>query len=345
MENENEKAVQASGDPAVHVRFTMRHLYTVLVADDDESIRDFLVMVLADAGYATLEADNGRAAVEIAVAHQPDAALLDVVMPVMDGVAACRALKSDARTTDIPVLLLTTDAGSDQKVRWLDDGASDYLTKPFSVVELLARLRMVIVESQRRRTLMAEVAELRRLVGKKRKPLVARLRIFVASPSDVQEERKALGTVVDELNRTIGREKDVMLDLVRWETDIVPDMGPPQEVINRQIEKIGPYDIFVGIMWRRFGTPTEHAASGTQEEFQLAYESYSKTGRPRIMFYFKQAAAMFTTVHEAEQVVRVLTFRDELGKKGLYTIYNTVFDFERYVREHLTKRIGELLEG
>jgi len=63
------------------------------------------------------------------------------------------------------------------------------------------------------------------------------------------------------------------------------------------------------------------------------------------MFYFKQAAAMPTTVHEAQQVVQVLTFRDELGKKGLYTTYGTVFDFERYVREHLTKRIGELLEG
>jgi len=247
-DKEEEMADQVPAPRRVSDAPKPRRPSTVLVADDDESIRDLLVMVLTEAGYATIEADNGRAAMEMAIAHQPDVALLDVMMPTMDGFAACRAIKADPRTADIPVLLLTALAHTDSKVRGLDEGAIDYITKPFEIAELLARLRVVTMETQRRHTLIAEVAELRRLVGDRRKPLVPRLRIFVASPSDVDEERKALATVVEELNRTIGREKDVMLDLIQWETDVVPDMGPPQEVINRQIEKIGPYDIFIGIM-------------------------------------------------------------------------------------------------
>jgi len=132
----------------------MRH--TVLVADDDESIRDLLVMVLAEAGYATLDAANGQDAVELALAHRPDLALLDVMMPVMDGFAACRTIKDDPRTAGIPVLLLTALAHTDSKVRGLGDGATDYITKPFENAELLARIRKVLQEKDQRDALAAE---------------------------------------------------------------------------------------------------------------------------------------------------------------------------------------------
>jgi len=130
--------------------------HTILVADDDAAIRDLLLMVLAQAGYNTLDADNGQRAVELAVAHRPDVALLDVMMPVMDGFAACRAIKADPRTADIPVLLLTALVHVDFKVQGLDEGAADYITKPFENLELLARLRAVLHEKSRRDALVAE---------------------------------------------------------------------------------------------------------------------------------------------------------------------------------------------
>jgi len=129
---------------------------TVLVADDDGAIRDLLVLVLAEAGYDTLSAADGATAVALAVERRPDVALLDVMMPVMDGFEACRAIKDDPRTANIPVLLLTALAQTQQKVRGLDDGATDYITKPFENPELLARIRAALTEKTRRDTLATE---------------------------------------------------------------------------------------------------------------------------------------------------------------------------------------------
>jgi len=171
-----------------------------------------------------------------------------------------------------------------------------------------------------------------------RQKKVTRIRVFVALPSDVTEERHLLGKVVEELNRGMGSELDVTLELVRWETHASPDMGRPQEIINRQV---GPYDIFIGMMWRRFGTPTGVADSGTQEEFESAFLSWKTTGQPRIMFYFNQAPYTLQTSVEVDQVRRVLEFRDQIP--GLYWQYTSANEFEDRAREHLTKAVREIL--
>jgi len=129
---------------------------TVLVADDDESIRFLLVTLLDEAGYRTILAENGKMAVDLTQQHKPDIVLLDVMMPGMDGFAACRAIKTDQRTADIPVLLLTALAQTPSKVEGLDCGASDYITKPFVTTELLARLRANLVQKNRRDELAVE---------------------------------------------------------------------------------------------------------------------------------------------------------------------------------------------
>jgi HEAT repeats len=169
---------------------------------------------------------------------------------------------------------------------------------------------------------------------------VRKLRVFGASPSDVSEERDRLSRVVDELNRSIGQDRNISVELVRWETHVSPDMGRPQAIINRQI---GPYDIFIRIMWKRFGTPTGIKGSGTQEEFDSAFESWQKTGRPRIMFYFNQAPYTLQTIEETDQVRRVLEFHAKLQQQGLVWDYNGPDGFERYIREHLHSAIRELL--
>lgn len=129
---------------------------TILVADDDESIRLLLTTLLGEAGYRTILAENGQAAVQLAVEHRPDVAILDVMMPGLDGFATCRSIKADQRTADIPVLLLTALAQTPAKVQGLDCGASDYITKPFVANELLARLRATLAQKSRHDALAAE---------------------------------------------------------------------------------------------------------------------------------------------------------------------------------------------
>jgi len=174
--------------------------------------------------------------------------------------------------------------------------------------------------------------------GHKAGEQVTKLRVFVASPGDVLEERKRLREVIEELNRGIAEDKGLVLQFVGWETDAWPGIGrDAQEVINREI---GPYDIFVGIMWKRFGTPTPRAGSGAEEEFDRAYSWWSEYGRPRIMLYFNTAPFSPLSTDEAELVAKVLAFKERTRDKGaLYWEYNGPEEFERFVRQHLTKEI------
>lgn len=166
------------------------------------------------------------------------------------------------------------------------------------------------------------------------------LRVFVASPEDVKEERIAVDNAVRELNYFLDRD-NIQLKVVKWETDVTPGVGEDQQdVINQDIGD--DYDIFVGIMWRRFGTPTNRADSGTAEEFINAYERYQKNPDSlRIMFYFNQAPIIPEDI-DPEQLMSLNKFKEQLGEQGvLYWTYNGVDDFERLLKIHLNKKIKE----
>lgn len=165
-----------------------------------------------------------------------------------------------------------------------------------------------------------------------------KLRIFVASPGDALEERKRLEDVIKELNSGIAQTKGLMLEFVGWETDAWSGVGKDaQDVIN---QAIGRYDILVGIMWKRFGTPTKRAGSGTEEEFEQAYNLWLEYGRPHIMLYFNKAPFFPSSSDELEQVANVLNFKSKVADKGvLFWEYNGPNDFEKIVRQHLTKEI------
>lgn len=160
------------------------------------------------------------------------------------------------------------------------------------------------------------------------------IRIFVASPADVSGERDQLGLVVKELNETIAPYKSFSLELVRWETHCTPATGRPQGVVNAQI---GSYDIFVGIMWKRFGSPTGNAESGTEEEFRIAYDAWQKEQSPSILFYFCQQPFMPRTVEELDQCRQVLVFHRELSQKLLVWTYSEHETFADVIRPHLTR--------
>jgi hypothetical protein len=163
------------------------------------------------------------------------------------------------------------------------------------------------------------------------------VRVFIASPGDVAAERDQLSKVVGEINLTISAiapEKGIILELIRWETHVHPGMGvDAQDVVNQQITE---YDIFVGIMWKRFGTPTERAESGTEEEFLKAYSSWQEHKRLPVLFYFCQAPfPPPRSAEEIKQLARLVEFREELSQKGLVWEYSDRSTFPDVIRPHL----------
>ena len=113
--------------------------------------------------------------------------------------------------------------------------------------------------------------------------------LFVSSPSDVKEEREIVDKVITELNRTWSRIKNVHIDAIRWERDARPGFGiDAQSVLNSQLPT--EYDIFLGILWGRIGTPTGRSISGTVEEFELAFNRFkANPDSVHLMLYFKDA--------------------------------------------------------
>lgn len=116
----------------------------VLVVEDDPSIRRILLLQLEAAGYKTLEAPDGLAALQLLEREVPDLVLLDMMMPNMDGHAVCRAIRADRRLRHLPVVFLTAKVTIDSKLEGLDEGANDYLTKPYDRKEMLLRVKNLI---------------------------------------------------------------------------------------------------------------------------------------------------------------------------------------------------------
>ncbi len=121
---------------------------TILVVEDDSSVRSLITTTLKAHGYKFLTAANGEMAVMMASSHNPDIMLLDLGLPDIDGVEVIRRIRE---WSNLPIIVLSARSEDSDKIEALDQGADDYLTKPFSVDELLARLRV----TQRRLNLQA----------------------------------------------------------------------------------------------------------------------------------------------------------------------------------------------
>ena len=130
---------------------------SVLIVEDDPNIRELLQIYLEKDGYAVTTASDGGQGLAKFRAIRPNLVLLDVMMPVMDGWTVCKAIRADGNT---PVIMLTAKGELDDKVTGLKAGADDYITKPFEMKELLARIEAVL----RRSDLPKEPAKARRLV-------------------------------------------------------------------------------------------------------------------------------------------------------------------------------------
>ena len=111
---------------------------TILIVDDEKTIVDMLVYNLQKEGYNTLEANDGEQAVQIALDKKPNLVLLDIMLPKMDGLAVCKRIR---QSLDIPILMISAKDEEIDKILGLELGADDYITKPFSVRELMARVK------------------------------------------------------------------------------------------------------------------------------------------------------------------------------------------------------------
>jgi diguanylate cyclase (GGDEF)-like protein len=123
---------------------------TILVADDEPINRTLIQRRLEREKFSVITAIDGAQAVEVTKASMPDLVLMDIMMPVMDGLEACKIIKADARTRDIPVIFLSARDELELKVSGLASGANDYISKPFSSEELLARVNVALRLKQER---------------------------------------------------------------------------------------------------------------------------------------------------------------------------------------------------
>ena len=132
------------------------------------------------------------------------------------------------------------------------------------------------------------------------------LTAFLASPGDLQEERNIVRESVDRLNKVIGRELNWQIELLGWE-DTLPGYARPQSIINRDVDAC---ELFIGILWRRWGQPTGEYESGFEEEFVRASSRHNSDGKPEIWLFFKEVDVE-NIKDPGEQLSKVLKFKEE----------------------------------
>jgi two-component system phosphate regulon response regulator PhoB len=204
----------------------------ILVADDEEDVLALVTSSLKAAGYSTLNADDGPAALASARSHLPALIVLDLMLPGMSGLEVCKALKSDSSTKHIPIIMLTAKADEVDRILGFELGADDYMTKPFSPRELALRVQSVL----RRTTATPEVADILKLgeitVDRVRHQVSVRGKEIELTAT----EFKLLTTLIERRGRVQSR--DVLLNDV-WGYESSIDTRTVDTHVRRLREKLG----------------------------------------------------------------------------------------------------------
>ncbi len=192
---------------------------TILIVDDEQHIVDILVYNLEKEGYRTLQANDGLTAVDIALNQKPDLILLDIMLPKMDGLAVCKKIR---HTLNVPILMLTAKDEEIDKILGLELGADDYVTKPFSVRELMARIKANL-----------------------RKVEVASLNL--ENEKDGNTNKIIVGDLTLDLDKFEVRVKGEVVDLTLREFEVLKYLAnQPGQVITREVllEKVWGYEYY-----------------------------------------------------------------------------------------------------
>jgi two-component system alkaline phosphatase synthesis response regulator PhoP len=119
-------------------------MYKILIVDDEQDIVELVSYNLEKEGFKTVKAYDGEAALKMVKLQKPDLIILDLMLPKMNGLDVCRAIRSNPETVSLPIIMLTAKGDEVDKIIGLENGADDYITKPFSVKELIARVRSIL---------------------------------------------------------------------------------------------------------------------------------------------------------------------------------------------------------
>lgn len=160
---------------------------------------------------------------------------------------------------------------------------------------------------------------------------------FIASPSDTNSEREICEKVFSEINASLGNIYNFRLESLKWEKDVRPtikDIDGQTEIFNQIGDE---FQIFIGMMNKKFGAPTLRAGSGTEEEFNAAFNRFQKEKNLEVIFYFNDEPPKAMSELVPSELIKIETFKKKIQPLGIYGIYNGISDFEDKLRKNLTK--------
>ncbi len=196
---------------------------TILIVDDEQPIVDILVYNLSKEGYNTIAASDGLTAVDIALEKKPDLILLDIMLPKLDGLSVCKRIKN---SLNVPILMLTAKDGEIDKILGLELGADDYITKPFSVRELVARVK----------------ANLRKVEA-----VSNNIQIEQSSEGKKQDSKIVVGELELDLDKFEAKVRGEVIDLTLREFEVLKFLASqPEQVVTREtlLEKVWGYEYY-----------------------------------------------------------------------------------------------------
>jgi hypothetical protein len=172
-------------------------------------------------------------------------------------------------------------------------------------------------------------------------PAVARVyKVFISSPADLNPQRDIARKTIETVSTTYAN-RGVRVEHWTWDRDASSEFGQPaQEKIKRQL---GPYDIYIGIMGRRFGSPTASFGSGTEEEFNAAIDALGHKKLIRLGFLFKDENISTKELNKSdyEQLIKVTEFKDKIGSRGLFSTFTTDIELTKCVNTILCSAIDD----
>lgn len=204
---------------------TEKEIKKILIVDDEQAIIDVLVYNLKKEGYETLEATDGVTAVNMALEQKPDLMLLDIMLPKLDGLSVCKRVKN---YLNIPILMLTAKDAEIDKIVGLELGADDYITKPFSVRELMARVKANLRKN--------EIANIRKEEDN-----------TVEEFNGKSENKIKVNDLELDLDRFEVKVRGEIIDLTLREFEVLKFLaGQPGQVVTREtlLEKVWGYEYY-----------------------------------------------------------------------------------------------------
>lgn len=200
---------------------------TILVVDDEQSIMELLVFNLQKEGYNTLQAYDGVTAVDMAINEKPDLILLDVMIPKLDGISVCKKIRYALNISNIPILMISAKDTESDKIVGLEMGADDYITKPFQIREVMARIKANLRKAE----------------------LNANIDAMNSKKAEDKSDIIRVGDLSLDLKKVEAKVKGEVINLTKKEFDVLKFLASqPGQVVTREnlLREVWEYEEYVG---------------------------------------------------------------------------------------------------